>query len=92
MREKIAEILAENFGVDHTREKEGFIVLLSKEEARLRKADQILSYQREEIEKVENPYPATRKCADENGAIQTYVNVAHTRVEEFRQEILALFK
>jgi len=55
-------------------------------------ADAMLEAISEEIEKVENPYPPTRKCADEDGAIQEYVNVSHTRVEEFRQEILALLK
>ena len=55
-------------------------------------ADAMLLKVCEEIEKVENPHPATVECADEDGVICTYNNLPYITAEDFRQTILALLK
>ena len=58
-----------------------------------KEAREVLVLIRAEIEKVPNPYPATvRRLDAESGNMVDYINVSHERVEEFRQEVLALFE
>ena len=57
------------------------------------KADLLLALIRKRIEEVPNPYPATvRRLDAERGNMVDYINVSHEKVEEFRQDILALFE
>ena len=58
----------------------------------LKDTKELLALISEEIEKVENPHPATVECADEDGVIRTYNNLTYITVEDFRHKILALLR
>ena len=55
-------------------------------------ADSILRLISAAVQKIENPFPMIRVCANEEGALTEYIDHDWQTVEDFRQAVLNLLK